>query len=451
MGGGNSKKITDTTKIKKTFENNQKIDRSMVVNSLSKIFNNIANDIIQNNSVAASAAVGASNTIFLSGIKCDTINIIGNKQTSAADLQMQIQSKQSNTSTIASEITTNINKTIEKVGSTDLSKLQADNTKMLNDFMRATPGYDPNKAQKLAGKCGGGGLFSFGNSCKVNTSYELDASVKNALDLDESFKITDNDDITNDISNKINQANFATCQANAGAQNSIIVQDIMCTVNDAAVNADRAAKRGQTFNFEDNEQLAVAKLYMTCVFDQSSINEISQKVYNTIAKRYNQIYDAVAQNAIDKGTKEGEQAGLDYYNDKAGLVDLLAASGAETIMAAAGDLPQATNESKTKTTSESSGPVVDTTLKPSGSKSTIGDLISGLQNKDSNIDNNKIDNNKTEQSKIVKDEIPTTDLYYWFLIGGGIILIILLFVIIIRILSRNKDDDYEENNDDDSE
>ena len=330
--GGNTTNIKDSVKVKKSFENNQKINRSMTVESLSKIFNNVATQVIQKNSSSAAAAVGASNTIFISGVKCETVRISGNRQVSAAELQLQVNAQQSNTSNIATEISTNIDKTIEKVGSTDLDKLQAENTKELNDYMSAMPGYDPNKALKLASKCPrGGGLISARNKCNINTSYELDSSVKQALDLDESFNITDNDDISNDISNKIEQSNFVSCQANSSAQNAIIIQDILCTVNNAAVDAERASKRGGTFEFEDNEQTAVAKLYMTCIFDQKSVSEIANKIMNTISKRYNQIYDAVEKNAETKGPE--------YYKKATDLVDLLAASGMEQIQAAAGDLP----------------------------------------------------------------------------------------------------------------
>jgi hypothetical protein len=326
LSGGNQKTLTDTTKIKKSFENNQRINHSMTVNSLSKIFNNIATDVIQKNSVAASSAVGASNSIFISGIKCETVKISGNKQKSVATLQMEVQTKQKNTNKISNDITTTINKTIEKVGTVDLAKLQSDNTNQLNEFMKATPGYDPDKAHKLGSSCPSntGGLFSVGNKCDVNSKYELDASIKQSLDLDESFKITDNDDITNEIKNKVEQSNFAACQSNASAQNQIVIQDIMCAVNEAS-------NRKGSFEFEDNEQEAIANLYMKCVFDQESVNEISNKILNNIAKKYNQIYDAVAEKAKTKGPA--------YYEKASKLVDLLSASGIEHIQAAAGDLP----------------------------------------------------------------------------------------------------------------
>jgi hypothetical protein len=333
--------ITNDIKVVKNFENNQKIDKSMVVNSLSKIFNNIANDVIQANTAIASNAVGASNTLFISGVKCDTVRISGNKQLSSADVEFKVKTQQDNISKVSTEIVTNINKTIEKIGSTDLAKLQASNTKLLNDFMGSMPGYDPTSAHKMAGGCSGSSLISIGSNCSVNSSYDLNSTLKQKLDLDESFKITDPDDISTDIKNKITQSNMASCVANTSAQNSIIIQDIICTVSNGS-NGSNGSKKGGTFEFEDNEQKAVAKLYMECVFNQSSISDIATKIFNTISKRYNQIYDAVEKRAQVKGPE--------YYKKAADLVDTLAAAGMEQINAAAGNLPPELNPTPTQPT-----------------------------------------------------------------------------------------------------
>lgn len=372
VGGGNDTSISDSTKVTKSFENNQKINRSMMVESITKLVNNVSSDVVQKNSSTAASAAGSSNTLWLSGVNCDDVVISGIRQGAEATNQTLVKSAQSNMSKISNEISTSIDKTIEKIGSTDLAALQAENTKQLNDFMNAMPGYDPNKAQKLASKCpdDSGSLISAGNKCNVSTSYELDASVKQSLDLDESFKINDQDDISNEIKTKLEQANFASCQANASASNAIIIQDITCASMSAASKAQKvqqadetgevlsASKRGR-LEISDVEQQAVAKLYMTCIFDQKNVSEIANKITNKIAKKYNQIYDAVQQKGEDKG-----QAWLD---EKMKLVDLLAAAGVEKIIAAAGNLPAApvsgTTASKTddvkQDNSNSGGPTTD--------------------------------------------------------------------------------------------
>jgi hypothetical protein len=357
---GDSTSIEDKTKVTKNFENNQKINRSMMVESITKLVNNVSQDVMQNNTAAAAASAGASNTLILSNINCDQVEVSGINQTASANVDVLVKSQQANTSKISSEISTSIDKTIEKVGATDLAGLQAENTKQLNDFMKAMPGFDPNKAQNMASSCptGGGSLISAGNKCDVKSSYELDASVKQSLDLDESFKINDQDDIANEIKTKIGQANFASCTANASSANAIILQSIQCGVMSAVNSAAKTARAEESgkpkkLTVTDIQQDAMSKLYMTCVFDQKNVSEIATKITNSISKKYNQIYDAVQKKAATKGPE--------WLGNKMDLLDTFAAAGVEKIMAAAGDLPpkKDTQTSVGKTTETKSDKIVD--------------------------------------------------------------------------------------------
>ena len=363
--------INDSTKIKKSFETNNKIDRSMLVDSVTKLVNNVSSDVVQKNSATAASAVGASNTLWLSNVKCDDVVISGVRQNAQAISQTSMKSSQSNQSKISNDISTSIDKTIEKVGSTDVAAIEGENTKKLNEFMKATPGYDPDKALKLAGECPGGGLFSLGNSCAVNSSYELDASVKNALDLDESFKINDTDDISTEIKTKLEQANFASCSASASASNQIVLQDITCDSMAAMNKAKKLdetdkplskAKRGK-LEISDIEQQAVGKLYMTCVFDQKNVSDIANKMVTKVAKKYNQIYDAIE--------KKGAEKGQAWVDEKMKLADLLAAAGAEKVIGAAGN----SDPSKTPVISESANAGNKTTDPADTSKIKDSDKI----------------------------------------------------------------------------
>ena len=342
--GGDTTNIKDKTTVNKSFDNNQRINRSMAVESVTKLVNNVATDVIQKNTAAAASAAAASNVIWLQNVNCDDVVISGISQNANAISQVQVKAQQQNMSKIANEISNSIDKTIEKVGATDLDALQADNTKMLNDFMKATPGYEPNKAQEMASQCpkAGDSLISIGNTCNVSNEYSLNASVKQALDLDESFKIKDEDNVSNDIKNKVEQSNFASCQSSATANNAIILSDITCASMNAmnkASSLDKAkgegkaltpAKRGR-LEISDIEQKAVAQLYMTCIFDQKNVSEIANKIVNKISKKYSQVYDAVK--------KKAEKNGPEYAKNAFDFLDVWSAAGMEKIDAAAGNLP----------------------------------------------------------------------------------------------------------------
>ena len=346
VSGGDTTDIKDKTSVTKNFENNQRINRSMTVESVTKLVNNVATEVIQKNAAEASSAAAASNVIWLQNVNCDDVVISGISQNATAISQVQVKTQQQNMSKIANEISTSIDKTIEKVGATDLAGLEAENTKMLDNFMKTMPGYDPNKAQQMASQCpkAGDSMISIGNTCNVSNEYELNASVKKALDLDESFKIKDEDNVSNDIKNKVEQSNFASCQSSASANNAIILSDITCASTNAinkANSLDKAAAEGKTLTpakrgrleISDIEQKAIAQLYMTCIFDQKNVSEIANKIVNKISKKYSQVYDAVAEKAKKNGPKYARNAG--------DFVDVWAAAGMEKIAAAAGNLPVA--------------------------------------------------------------------------------------------------------------
>lgn len=379
VSGGNTTNIGNKTVVKKNFENNQNIDRSMVVNSITKLVNDVSNDVIQRNTATASSAVGSSNTIWLSNIKCDTVNISGIRQGAKATLEQQVSASQSNTNKIVNEISSNIDKKIEKVGATDLAKLQAENTKQLNDYMNVIPGFEPDKAQKLASKCPNtkAGLFSVGNTCNVNNSYELDSSVKQFLNIDESFKINDTDDVNNVIKNKIEQSNFASCQATASASNQIMIQDIQCTASNVIDRVNNATGQAKpSVNISDIEQQAISQLYMTCVFNQSNVNDIANKIVNRISKKYNQIYDEVERIAKEKGNNGGPE----YYKKATDFLDTLSAAGMEQIHASAGNLEERPPE-------EPSSKAIDTNQSNTRDSTASTDIPTG------NIDTRRPTNN----------------------------------------------------------
>jgi hypothetical protein len=325
FSAGDDTKIDGRTNIKKSFETNDKINNSMTVESLNKIFNNIANNVVQKNAAIAAGAVGSSNALYIQNVKCDVVNVSNVHQKSNASGTVKSSNTQSNVSKISTEIITDIDKTIEKKGAVDIDGLKSKNMQAYDEFMNKIPGYDPNKAKDASKQCESS-LLSAGNKCSVDASYNLDDSLKSSLDLDESFKIVDNDDISTDINNKIEQSNFASCSASSTAENAIIIQNIMC---DLDAIQKKAGKQGK-LNVDNIEQEAVATLYMECVFDQKSVNEISTKILNKIKKRYNQLYDAV-----DKKSKE---KGPEYYKKATDLLDLFTAAEMDKINNAANNI-----------------------------------------------------------------------------------------------------------------
>ena len=272
-GGGNKTTVNDSKDISKKMELNTNINRSMVVKSAEKLINTAVNDVAQSNSAEVENAIGASNAISLYGVECDVINISGIDQSAEAVASTAAVIHQKIANSIETNITNSITKKITNSLPNDVADIQKKDNEMAKQFMDATPGLDPNAAKNLlAGTAKGG----FGNKTKVNTSYKLEAELKKSLNLDESFKVEDNDEISNEIKNNISQKNLAKCSATAAAANNVTLADIKC----------------KTANITGIKQKAIAVSTLSCAFNQEAVNKISTKVMNKLDKTFSKMYAA---------------------------------------------------------------------------------------------------------------------------------------------------------------
>jgi len=272
-GGGNKTTVNDSKDISKKLELNTNINRSMVVKSAEKLINTVVNEVAQSNSADVENAVGASNAIALYGVECDVINISGINQSAEAQAATAAVIHQKIANSIETNITNSITKKITNSLPNDVADIQKKDNEMAKQFMDATPGLDPNAAKKLlAGTAKGG----FGNKTKVNTSYKLEAELKKSLNLDESFKVEDNDEISNEIKNNISQKNLAKCSAAAASANNVTLADIKC----------------KTANITDIKQKAIAVSTLSCAFNQEAVNKITTKVMNKLDKTFSKMYAA---------------------------------------------------------------------------------------------------------------------------------------------------------------
>ena len=312
---GSSRETVNNLNIKKTYENNQKINRSMQVEGLTKLFNNVANDVVQKNMASASAAAGAANTINLQGVRCDNIKVRGIDQSNEAVLKLVTEQKQKATSDISTDIVTDISKKITQPPQTDVAAIETANQKEMNDFMNSSVGYDPSSAPQA-----GGSLCDIGSSSKTTNNTSIDANIKKSLDLDESFKVKDDDDIKNEIKNQISQSNVAQCAANAAAANEINFNDIMCS----------------NLEISDIKQSNAVNVLVTCMFDQEAVNKITTKIQTKITKQIGQIYDAVASGVEKKFCVGQEKEAMKEYFRLGGGLDAISGVHNDNILTAAG-------------------------------------------------------------------------------------------------------------------
>jgi hypothetical protein len=164
--------------------------------------------------------------------------------------------------------------------------------------------------------------------------------------------------------------------------------------------------------------------------------QITNKITNKISKKYNQIYDAVNAKGAEKG-----QAWLD---EKMKIVDALAGAGVEKIMAAAGNLPPATNTTsklpEVKADSmKSGGPTTDKVpemiAKPNSGPIKFANLSPEQQA-------------ELEKSNQVSKPVKYSLFANPYILYGTIGFIILIILIILIVILTNSPDDSNTDADD---
>lgn len=307
----NKKNVSDIVNIKSGLLNN----------SIDLVLSSTTNKVVQQNKALASSIVGASNTLSLNRIKCNTFNVSDISQTATSNSTTNTITQQSNSSninTLSTNISSNYDKTISTIKLVDPTKYKSPSTIKLNELLEK----NTSDIYSLNTICGKTDIFTISNNCtgSDNTTFDLNASLKKELKLDESFKIVDTADINNNINNVIKSQNLATCSAVAVADNKIFIQNVICN----------------TANINNISQEALSNLYLKCVFNQSNITNITTNISNKIINRYNQLYDKVAEIA--------KKEGLDYYNRATDILDAHANAGIDRIANAAGLLENNINK-----------------------------------------------------------------------------------------------------------
>ena len=272
--GGNETNIKDSKEINKKAELDTNIDRSTVVNACNKIVNNVANEVAQSNSAEVNNSIGASNSALFMGIECDSFKLDGLDQNSDTSTSTSADIVQKTQSTISNSMTNVISKKVTASLPKNEDEIMNKQNKMLKQFMDATPGLDPDAAKKIVGGLSDDG---FGNKNNVSTDYKLNAELKNKLNLNNSFKVDDNNEIRNEIKNSLNQDNFARCSSNAMASNNLTVTDVKC----------------KTALLTNIKQKAVAKSILNCSFDQKAQSSITNKVMTRITSVFENIQNVL--------------------------------------------------------------------------------------------------------------------------------------------------------------
>ena len=302
VSAGNSRNANNNVNINKDIDIKTNIDRSTMIESVNKLVNDVVNEVGQKNSAEVMNSVAASNRINLHGIDCDVIefdNINQGANATSTNVSTIVQ-KQENK--IKTSISNSIKKKITNSLPKDVNEIQNKNNEMINQFRNTVPGLRDtmsNATKMLDGACN----FGYGNSTNVDTNFFSNESLKKTLNLDESFKVNDNDEISNTIKNVVKQENLVTCTNKAIASNEINLKDIKCG----------------NLKIKNVEQEAAAKALLNCTINQEIRNEITTKVTNTLDKLFERMYDSAKDNDSRKRIAAFSQAIGETMRNAAGI------------------------------------------------------------------------------------------------------------------------------------
>ena len=421
---GNTKNENNSRKITKEAEMKTNIDRSTVIKATQKIVNNAVNNVSQKNSADVFNSIAASNSILLNGIECQVLNIsdINQDAVTTADTTSTIIQKTINK--VKTNITNSINKEISNDLPNNAADLMREQNKAMKDFMDSTPGLkkESNKPKRINGifelvtgiaksfnKENFLGGVEAGNTTNIDNSYQLNQKLKTEFNLDESFKVDDNDEVTNTISNSVNQQNIATCGQSAIANNNITLNDIKCDIA----------------NISKIKQTAVAKSMLTCTFNQTLVSDISTKIITKIEKRISRMMKAAKTDDDRKRIKKfGDAVGERLVN----------ASGIKKSEENTNDSTKESSEKANKEPNEKAN-------KESSEKANkeSNEKANKESNEKANKEPNEKENKESNENMVVFMGISMTKLQKNILIGLGILLIIMLIGLVVSMLmSGNK-------------
>ena len=317
-----------------------------MIDSINKIVSNVSNNVVQENIASSNISSGASNRMIFKDIGgCRNITFSNIKQTASSTGISSTQSKQTSINTIATNITNDIYKDVNFSTETNYDELNSN--KELDAFLDKNQdipkpictketNFETKKnltgistSLKLVGLNSTLGKTRYKAIPKTESekcydvNFDVNEEIKKTFELDNSFKINEEENVENNISNSISQKNISSCIASSSADNYALYEKMYC--------------EGGDFNFNNNEQLAISSVVANCMFDQTNINQISTSIINKIKKKYDSVYDAIYNKANNSPGMSPNEAN-EYYDKYTQLLDLLGAAEAEKYIAASNNI-----------------------------------------------------------------------------------------------------------------
>ena len=270
---------TDNTEVtninKQLVESNNKITKDMVVKGMSALVKSAATSAMNSNSAEVSKMISAVNKLNIKGATSKGDFVLSNinqdakiESKTTANMVQKIQTKVMND--LSSKLDDNISKQSEDIKDVAKATNMGDSIggvmKSLADMGgKAIDGaVDLGKTfVKAATPC----IACTTNDKKTN---ENSSSIKNSLNLSDKFAVDKDEKINSTLSNTLDQKNIAKCAEAIQAGGEI--------------NLENIASTDGSIKITNIQQEAIIGSVTDCVFNQSLLTEVANKMIDSINK-----------------------------------------------------------------------------------------------------------------------------------------------------------------------
>ena len=269
---------TDISVTKDLTDISKKIDRNTVINGTSKLLSSTINEVANKNISEMSQFITLSNSFEIGKVKTDgDFNLTNFKQKVNIDNSANINAAQKIKNKIITDIArtmkTNIKNIVKSVTEDkDLFSKSSNSGTNIGDMIG-------NKIGAIVGALG----MSFGGSTTGYTSKEDIKSVKDELELDESFTAVNNREVGDKIKNKLSSENIASCVSKTKSGNAFKIDNMDV---------------GGNVNIDEFEQVAAIKNVLNCIFNNEVLNDLASTMVDDFEENISRMSESAAKRSI---------------------------------------------------------------------------------------------------------------------------------------------------------
>lgn len=295
----NKTNVNNSKNIKQLDEINETIDRSAVINSLTKLMSNVINEVTSENVSELAKSISLSNKINISKIKAKNVTLSNISQVGKIDTEVTGEFIQKIETKIRNDISKKIDDKISNVVDTSKKNNQESDS---NNSSGSSIGNVVGNIVDTAGDVMKEVLsLSIGNTTNIDNSINIDEESKKNLKIDDSFKFKKNKESSDIIKNALDNKNLSKCAQSTNQTNEL-------NFSDAELEGD--------LKVTNIKQIGAVKAVMKCAFNNEILNDLSTKILQDyITNVQNMIKSA---DEVAKKTKSASSSGDIYAVGVAG-------------------------------------------------------------------------------------------------------------------------------------